>query len=424
MRTRILFWLCAALAAFSSVRPASGQLIITEFMAVNSSGLRDEDNAFSDWIEIYNTAGVNVNAAGWSLTDNAAQLTKWQFPSTNIAPNSFVIVFASGKNRRVPGAPLHANFSLAAGGEYLALIRPDGVTKATEFAPQFPNQYQNLSYGFIMTGVPETLLGAGASGRALVPVGDIGTGWRNLLFDDSSWLGGVIGMGYDLGTNYLPAIGLDVGAAMSNVNATAYLRVPFTVVDPATYKSLSLRMRYDDGFVAYLNGTEVLRRNAPASPQWNSAATANHGPPAAGLLVQDFDSGATNYVLQQNNAAPPPSVQPPGAGTTGNFLRLVTDPVNAQFNSLTFRQNAPGLFETITADFDFRITDAANDPADGFAFMTFPRPRTARTATASSCSPRSASRSRTIPVSSASASTCIRTARRTTCRCIGTAASG
>ena len=311
-----------------------------------------------------------MNAGGWYLTDNDAQLTKWQFPSTNIAPNSFIIVFASGKNRRVTGQPLHANFSLNAGGEYLALVRPDGVTKATEFAPK--QQYVDLSYGFLMTGVPTTLLGAGAAGRALVPGGDIGTGWRSIVFDDSAWLSGPIGMGYDMGTNYLPAIGLDVGAAMSNVNATAYLRVPFTVADPSAYKSLQLRMRYDDGFIAYLNGTEVLRRNAPASPQWNSAATANHGPPPAGVLVQNFDTGPINYVMQQNNAAPPPSVQPAGTGTTGNFMRVVTDAVNNQFNSVTFNQSAPGQFETITADFDFRVTDTAANPADGFAFMLIP----------------------------------------------------
>src|SRR5262249_62316901 len=63
-----------------------------------------------------------------------------RFPSTNVPPNGFLIVFASGKNRVVPGAPLHANFSLNASGEYLALVKPDGVTIAREFAPRFPEQ--------------------------------------------------------------------------------------------------------------------------------------------------------------------------------------------------------------------------------------------------------------------------------------------
>ena len=60
---------------------------------------------------------------------------------------------------------------------------------------------------------------------------------------------------------------------MLSNNATAYIRVPFNVTDPNVFQSLKLRMRYDDGFVAYLNGQVVASRNAPGSPQWNSSAT-------------------------------------------------------------------------------------------------------------------------------------------------------
>src|SRR5439155_24891266 len=77
-------------------------------------------------------------------------------------------------------------------------------------------------------------------------------------------------------TSYRPFINLDVQTQMNGVNATAYIRVPFRVDEPASLESFTLRMMYDDGFVAYLNGQEVARRNAPASPQWNSAATASH----------------------------------------------------------------------------------------------------------------------------------------------------
>src|SRR5262245_42778506 len=98
---------------------------ITEFSASNSSGLRDEDGDYSDWIEIFNGGSTTVNLGGWFLTDAPGNLTKWRFPATNVAPNGFLIVFASGKNRVVAGAPLHANFSLNASGEYLALVLPD-----------------------------------------------------------------------------------------------------------------------------------------------------------------------------------------------------------------------------------------------------------------------------------------------------------
>ena len=48
-----------------------------------------------------------VNLDGWSLTDTAGNLTKWRFPATNLATGASLVVFASGKDRRVPGATLH-----------------------------------------------------------------------------------------------------------------------------------------------------------------------------------------------------------------------------------------------------------------------------------------------------------------------------
>mgnify|MGYP000399797123 CR=1 FL=1 len=44
--------------------------------------------------------------------------------------------------------------------------------------------------------------------------------------------------------------------------------------DPDEYIGLTLDVRYDDGFVAYLNGTKIAERNAPASPAFDSTATA------------------------------------------------------------------------------------------------------------------------------------------------------
>ena len=44
------------------------------------------------------------------------------------------------------------------------------------------------------------------------------------------------------------------------------------VDDPSVFDTLTLRMRYDDGFIAYLNGIDVARSRAPDSPVWNSAA--------------------------------------------------------------------------------------------------------------------------------------------------------
>lgn len=133
---------------------AKAQVTISEFMASNSRTLADEDGDYSDWIELHNTAGSEVSLQGWFLTDEPGNLRKWPFPAVTLPADGFLVVFASGKNRAVVGAPLHANFNLNADGEYLALVRPDGVTVAAEYAPQFPPQRADYSFG-LAPGVPE-----------------------------------------------------------------------------------------------------------------------------------------------------------------------------------------------------------------------------------------------------------------------------
>src|SRR5262245_54918855 len=71
---------------------------ISEFMAVNDRTLPDEDGDFPDWIEIHNSGASVVNLEGWFLTDRADNLREWSFPATNLAPNAYLVVFASGKN--------------------------------------------------------------------------------------------------------------------------------------------------------------------------------------------------------------------------------------------------------------------------------------------------------------------------------------
>ena len=121
---------------------------ISEFMASNTRGLTDEDSEFSDWIEIYNPSTLPVNLDGWYLTDAINNLTKWRLPATNLASGGFLVVFASNKDRAVPGARLHTNFKLSASSEYLALVKPDGVTIAGEFRPTFPVQVPDVAHGF------------------------------------------------------------------------------------------------------------------------------------------------------------------------------------------------------------------------------------------------------------------------------------
>src|SRR5690625_720441 len=121
--------------------------IISEFMAKNDSILQDEDGDFSDWVEIYNPDETPLNLEGWHLTDDESDLTQWTFPDVAIPPKGFLLVYCSNKDRRDPSFPLHTNFALSTSGEYLGLIEPDGETIVDEFAPTFPKQQADISYG-------------------------------------------------------------------------------------------------------------------------------------------------------------------------------------------------------------------------------------------------------------------------------------
>ena len=130
--------------------PASFRL--NEFVAQNAGPVADEDGDETDWIEIKNTGSTPNDLAGFYLTDDPTNLTKWQFPSTAINNDEFLLLFASDKDRAVSGSELHTNFKLSSGGEYLALVEPDGVTIHDEFAPTYPPQYVGNSYGRLTDG--------------------------------------------------------------------------------------------------------------------------------------------------------------------------------------------------------------------------------------------------------------------------------
>jgi hypothetical protein len=498
--SRYSWVLAGTVLAFSLLSLPAQDVVISELMAVNDGSLLDEDGESSDWLEIHNRTSSAVSLSGWYLTDDTGDPRKWRFPDVVLSEGAYLVVFASAKDRAAAGSPLHTNFKLTDGGEYLGLFRPDGVTVEHQYSPRFPRQRPDISYG--LAAQTWSLVAEGQSGEYLVPVdGSLGLGWTASGFvPGAAWKSGPTGLGFftdtggggpppetvslwnldgDLvdeargnaltylggaapayvagfdgtpggaislgGADYLQAthtnglpiyaqgeytvalrvkgmpqadkrvfsegssrntsplftigtandgatgavdifirtasgdtimnhvkssrtafdgtwhhvawvdrsgdaavyvdgvrdstsfsytkpdlplditsigavlrataccwftgaidqvvlldialtdgevaelaaggwigegnpygdlISTDVGAAMRDVNSGLYLRLPFVLDDPSAFDSLILRMKYEDGFVAYLNGTEVARRNAPAVPAWSSAATA------------------------------------------------------------------------------------------------------------------------------------------------------
>jgi hypothetical protein len=122
--------------------------------------------------------------------------------------------------------------------------------------------------------------------RVFVPNGPLGEAWKGgQPFDDSGWTAGTGGVGFERSTGYETLFNIDVQSQMYGRSTTCYIRVPFEAAaeDLGDLSSLMLRVRYDDGFVAYLNGVEIARRNFTGEPTWNSAAE-----------VQNSDGAAVN----------------------------------------------------------------------------------------------------------------------------------
>ena len=135
-----------------------------------------------------------------------------------------------------------------------------------------------------------TLIAGNAACEVLVPTvengGDLLTvsQWTNPSSPPNAteWLSGQQGVGYERSTSnlYDPFFNLDIEAEMAGVNETCYIRIPFAISSQAEIDALTgltLKMRYDDSFVAYLNGVEIVREaNAPDPLEFNSGAVDDH----------------------------------------------------------------------------------------------------------------------------------------------------
>jgi hypothetical protein len=139
--------------------PQPTTLVINEYLADNAGGLEDEDRDSPDWIELFNGTSAPVNLEGYHLSDNPANLTKWTFPAVTLGAGQYLVVFASNKDRRVPGQNLHTNFLISSEGEDLFLVAPDGTTVVHRYGaplsynstPWYPAE-TNVSFGLSGTG--------------------------------------------------------------------------------------------------------------------------------------------------------------------------------------------------------------------------------------------------------------------------------
>ncbi|MHC4533519.1 MAG: lamin tail domain-containing protein [Planctomycetota bacterium] len=189
-----------------------------------------------------------------------------QMRSVDMFPDLALVSFNRHGGQVLPGFKLHLSQSNGTSGTIYYTL--DGSEPSL----------QPIQQG---TTTSTTLVNENASKRVLVPTRSVSSSWTGGgVFNDSTWTlstGSPGGVGYERSSGYQNYISLDVQAQMYNGNTSCLVRIPFTVNgDPAQYNFLTLKMRYDDGFVAYINGVEVQRILFTGTPRWNSDADSNH----------------------------------------------------------------------------------------------------------------------------------------------------
>jgi hypothetical protein len=147
MRKKALLPILLAYALLAASLPVRAQVVVSEMMSANRQTLRDEDGDTPDWVELRNAGPAPVNLEGWHLTDDSLETTKWPFPAITLPPGGYLVVFASGKNRR-EGSALHAGFRLGAGREGVWLYNPAGQSVSSLPARCIP---ADASFGQLAT---------------------------------------------------------------------------------------------------------------------------------------------------------------------------------------------------------------------------------------------------------------------------------
>ena len=141
--------LLALLVTSRNTHGQTSDVIINEFLAANQAESRDPDfAAFSDWIELYNNAGSDIDLSGYTVTDDLDVPLKWQFPAGTVIPGgAYLLLWADGED-----TGLHTSFKLNRAGEQLGLYSPDGILiDGLSFGPQ----HDDISYGRLQGNASE-----------------------------------------------------------------------------------------------------------------------------------------------------------------------------------------------------------------------------------------------------------------------------
>ncbi|MDG2123174.1 MAG: lamin tail domain-containing protein, partial [Verrucomicrobiales bacterium] len=285
-------------ASFSTTTFTAGNLVINEIHYND-----DNNTALNEFIEIYNNGDQPVDAAGYQLAGGI----RFTVPAgTSIPSRGYLVVAEFPANVSNAIGPYDGR--LSGKGERLSLLDPSGTEiDRVDYASGFPwpsradgggasmelinptldndlgSSWRSSATGF--SGSPATFVTPGTSwsyrkgtSEASTPT----TAWRQINFpQDDTWLTGNTSIGFSDNDD---ATVLD---DMQNNYSTFFLRKPFTITGDVP-TALTLRLRYDDGAIVYINGVEVAR-------------TAEVDPGELNFRGNQFDDPSTTHGLAVGN---------------------------------------------------------------------------------------------------------------------------
>ena len=251
-----------------------------------------------EFIEIHNPGDTPVDMSGWTLTDAVT----YAFPSgTTLNPGAYLCVAQNpaafqAKFGFLPLGPYVGK--LSNDGDNIVLSNAAGVEKdSVDYKAGFPWPTSAKGLGpsieLINPALDNSIGASWRSGGTLVSAETLyipesssgwkffrGTqeasdpmeSWRDIGFDDSSWTTGTASFGFGGGYTTTTAI-----TGMEGVHSTMYFRKEFTMAAGSIPESLTLKVKYDDAAVVWINGVEVARLNAPSGDlAFDATATGAH----------------------------------------------------------------------------------------------------------------------------------------------------
>lgn len=199
----------------------SGQtIVINELMSSNTS-YYDEYGESSDWIELYNASENNINLKNWGLSDSNDPDDCWKFGDVKIEPGTYLMIRASDRDINVMS-------------HYTCLIRE------------------------------------GDEWKYLIPDQTVADNWKTVEFDDTDWSAGASGFGYG---------DEDDNTIVPEGTRSVFLRKSFPIETLDEVEELIAHIDYDDGFILFLNGTEVARVNIGSPGEitaYSATSTTDH----------------------------------------------------------------------------------------------------------------------------------------------------